>query len=148
VSAHLDAAYCSKCDAILSEEYCLPDPNRVPCPICGETARRFNVSIEEKIEILETLDTVGVRAGKSRSKGWFIRSRSALVRQRNRDGAIAHHERVLDREANRYFEKVTMRDTGEIVHYCDESLSEHKGHGSDKTNPRSSSASDSERTVE
>jgi hypothetical protein len=31
---------------------------------------------------------------------------------------------------------VTIRDTGEVVHHCDEPLSEHRGHGSDK--PKSS----------
>jgi|GraSoiStandDraft_24_1057298.scaffolds.fasta_scaffold235835_2 hypothetical protein len=127
-----DAAHCSGCGATLSEAYCHPDPDRLPCPVCGATGRTFNVSIEEKMTLLETLDMLGVRAGMSKSKGWFIRSRTATVLQRNRGGAVARHERVLDREDDRYFEQVTVLETGEIVHVCDEPLSQHRGHGSDK----------------
>ena len=91
---------------------------------------------EEKITFLETLDMLGVRAGMSKSKGWFVRSRTTTVLQRNRGGAVAQHERVLDRKADRYFEKVTILETGEIVHLCDEPLSQHRGHGSDKSKPQ------------
>ncbi len=39
-------------------------------------------------------------------------------------------ERVIDREKDQYKEKVTNPQTGEIVHRCEELLSEHRGHGS------------------
>ncbi len=81
---------------------------------------------------LPSLDAEGRRVGLSRTKGWFKRFRTAMVRQRNRSDRIAHHERTMDRDANRYSEKVTMQDTGEVVHECSEPLSDHKGHGSDK----------------
>jgi hypothetical protein len=48
----------------------------------------------------------------------------------SRDGALAYHRRVMDRDADRYIETVTMRETGEVVHHCDEPLSKHQGHGS------------------
>jgi len=128
----INPAYCGECDTTLSEEYCLPDPDRLPCPVCGATERRFEVSVHAKATILETLNMLGVRAGKSKTKGWFIRTRTATVRQHNRGDELALHERAFDRENDRYFEKVTMLDTGEIVHYCDEPLSEHCGHGADK----------------
>lgn len=127
-----DAAHCSGCGTILSDAYCGPYPDRLPCPVCGAAERTFNVSVEESITVSETLDMLGVRAGMSKTKGWFIRSRTVTVLQRNRGGAAAQHERVLDREADRYFERVTILETGEIVHLCDEPLSQHRGHGSDK----------------
>lgn len=40
--------------------------------------------------------------------------------------------RLIDKDANRYFEKVTDPDTGQVLHECNEPLSEHRGHGSDK----------------
>lgn len=129
------AAHCSGCGATLGEAFCRPDPDRLPCPVCGATERIFNVSIEEKITILETLDMLGVRAGMSKSKGGVVRLRTPTVPQRNRGGAVLQHERVLDREADRYFERVMIRETGEIAHLCDEPLSQHRGHGSDKSKP-------------
>jgi len=68
----------------------------------------------------------------SRAKSWFIRLFSGHVPQWSRDNAIANVERTLDRDTDRYTEKVTMRDTGEVIHGTDERLSEHTGHGSDK----------------
>ena len=72
------------------------------------------------------------RAGFSRRKGWFARSFMRLVPQRSRDGALAYHKRIMDRDADRYIETVTMRETGEVIHHCDEPLSEHQGHGAAK----------------
>jgi hypothetical protein len=40
--------------------------------------------------------------------------------------------RVIDRENNRYFEEVIDPETGQVIHRCEEPLSEHRGHGSDK----------------
>jgi hypothetical protein len=47
-------------------------------------------------------------------------------------GALAKHERYISRGTDRYFEKVTMCETGEVVHECDEPLTDHQGHGSAK----------------
>ncbi len=54
------------------------------------------------------------------------------VAQYGRGNAVADVEQVLDRDDDRYREKVTMQGSGEIIHQVDERLSEHKGHGSDK----------------
>jgi len=47
-------------------------------------------------------------------------------------GKWMHLERFFDHRGDRYVEKVTDPETGEIIHHCDEPLSEHRGHGSDK----------------
>ncbi len=39
-------------------------------------------------------------------------------------------ERIVDREKDWYSETVTDPETGEIVHRCEEPLSEHRGRGS------------------
>ena len=49
-------------------------------------------------------------------------------------GILVHHERHIDRNNNRYHEKVDCPITGEVLHECDESLSQHVGHGADKKN--------------
>lgn len=43
----------------------------------------------------------------------------------HRQSRFVQKERLIDRDADRYFEKVTDPDTGEIIHHCDEPLSEH-----------------------
>lgn len=41
-------------------------------------------------------------------------------------------ESLIDRDANRRYEKVIDPDTGEVIHHCDYPLTEHCGHGSAK----------------
>ncbi len=121
-----------KCGATLDEKTGLREDQRVPCAKCGSKSRVYADTLTEEIEIYDGLRAKGLHAGMSRTKGWFIDSLSRWVPQTNRDNATAHHERVLDRDGDRYTEKVTMRDSGEIIHNTDERLSEHRGHGSDK----------------
>lgn len=121
-----------KCGATLDEKTDLREDQRVPCAKCGSTSRVYPDKLTDGIEILEGSRAIARHAGMSRTKGWFIDSLSRWVPQTNRDNAIAHHERVLDRDSDRYTEKVTMRDSGKIIHNTDERLSEHRGHGSDK----------------
>lgn len=47
-------------------------------------------------------------------------------------GKVVEHVRVLDRANDRYFEKVADYESGELIHYADEPLSKHHGHGSAK----------------
>jgi hypothetical protein len=129
---------CAGCDKVLGEEFCLPEPDRLPCPYCGSMGRRYVLEVGITNQILPSLNAEGRRAGMSRGKGWFKRIRLALVAQGSRGGAIAQHERIIDRDNHRYTETVMIRDTGEIVHHCDEPLSKHRGHGSDKPVPSSS----------
>lgn len=76
------------------------------------------------------------RSGKSKSKGLLAKIDVAIRPQIDRGGALGRHERLVDRETNRYFERVTIFDSGEITHLCDEPLTEHTGHGSAKGKPR------------
>jgi hypothetical protein len=123
---------CADCNKVLGEEFCLPGTERLPCPNCGSMGRRYALEVGVTNQILPSLHAEGRRAGMSRGKGWFKRIRMALVAQVSRGGAIAQHERIIDRDNDRYTETVTIRDTGKIVHHWDEPLSEHRGHGSDK----------------
>ena len=51
----------------------------------------------------------------------------------NRDRAkLVHREQIIDRENDRYFERVTDYENGEIIHECEEPLSKHVDRGSAK----------------
>jgi hypothetical protein len=47
--------------------------------------------------------------------------------------------RAIDRDLDDYEEEVRDAETGELIHYCHERLSEHKGHGFAKRPPPLSS---------
>jgi hypothetical protein len=49
-----------------------------------------------------------------------------------RTGRRLRKLRNIDRPRDEYLEVVTDPDTGEVVHYCREPLSQHRGHGSAK----------------
>jgi hypothetical protein len=61
--------------------------------------------------------TLGLDIG-SNSIGW------ALIDEKK--------ERVIDREEDFYFERITDLETGEVIHHCEEPLSSHQGHGGAK----------------
>lgn len=47
-------------------------------------------------------------------------------------GRWMQRQLIIDRENNRYSERVIDPETGQIVHVCEEPLSEHQGHGTAK----------------
>ena len=130
--ASFEQVRCGRCGLEFDERAEVDEKQRTPCRICGSTIRSYAVELTAGVKILTTLKATGLRAGLSRTKGWFIRTFSGQVPQRNRNNAIAQLERTFDRDGDRYIEKVTMCDSGEVIHSTNEPLSEHKGHGSDK----------------
>lgn len=51
---------------------------------------------------------------------------------RKKDGEMINKERLIDKRNDKYKEVVTDPETGEILHYCEEPLSVHQGHGKQK----------------
>jgi hypothetical protein len=90
-----------------------------------------HVEITATLKTSVSMDAVGIRVGQSRRKGWFKRIRSYLAAQVSRGGRKALIERTFERGGD-YSERVTMTDTGEVIHEIKEPLVEHQGHGSAK----------------
>jgi hypothetical protein len=120
----LGLAKCGPCDALMIRELDDTDPEHVACPGCG--ARLPLLTRPATV-----MDGMSWVPDMSKGKGWRTRGRLAFNQQRDRGGALVRHERYLTRGA-RYVEKVTLCETGKIIHHCDERLSEHRSHGSDK----------------
>lgn len=118
---------CTGCDAALDED--LSTPQRPPCPHCGSTGRHVAVDLSDKVEIR---DRVLLRAkdpkrtGKQKLRMELITG-ADLHRQ---SGKWYEKERLIDKDARRYREVVKDPATGEMIHFCDESLDLHQGHGS------------------
>lgn len=115
---------CNLCDAIVCAD--VNDAEPPHCPGCG-------AALEDGGARGTMLNSKIWRSGESKSKGRIAEMRIAYAPQHNRDGAIGRQERTIDdRQSDRYFEKVTIIQTGEVTHHADEPLSQHQGHGSDR----------------
>jgi hypothetical protein len=76
-------------------------------------------------------DGIGVTAKRPGDRRPYIEDR-ALPSYSHRYDKVVLREQIIDRENDRYFERVTHYETGEVIHEIDEPLSQHRGHGSAK----------------
>lgn len=120
--------HCGACDAMLEEDPHGLAEQRVPCPYCGSLLRCFKVRMSV---------TVPLKI-KMRSKGRCPDRKRPFIEQtigddlHRKTGRWMRLLRIIDRDKDRYYERVTDPATDEIVHECDEPLSDHTGHGSAK----------------
>ena len=118
-------AKCDPCDALILDEIEDEAQDYVICKGCG--AKLPPISGRGNV-----LRGSAWRSGMSKTKGLLFKQQVSFGAQHDRGDMPIRHERLIDRQNNRYVEKVIARDSGEIIHHCDEPLSEHNGHGSDK----------------
>lgn len=118
---------CGECGAPIEETLDTPEA-RNPCSKCGGTKRSINVSITESVT---ARDGIGLKANRPGQKKPYVEAKSGPSHSQ-RLGKLVEHERLIDRDNDRYSEKVTDYETGEIHHQCDEPLSKHVDHGSAK----------------
>lgn len=119
---------CADCLAVLDGEQNIPVEQRKPCRNCGSTARVFEVEIAETVTVREAL---GMKARHGIGGRPFYETKSGADLHRA-TGRWMQRDLVIDRENDRYVERVVDPETGEIVHVCEEPLSEHQGHGTAK----------------
>ena len=98
------------------------------CPTCGSAARQFLLTINETIVAHSSIG-LKARRGGSGKPFYLFKSGASFFRKAK---AWYRREMIVDRENDRYKETVINPETGEIVHFCEESLSQHQGHGSAK----------------
>ncbi|MCF8051405.1 MAG: hypothetical protein K9L59_09230 [Desulfobacterales bacterium] len=123
---------CTCCGAEIGEDSDT-DGKRNPCKICGSTKRIYNISITEKA-IMRDGYGISVRSpGKKRS---HIEEKSIPDYSYSR-GKKVHRQQLFHRGNDKYFERITDYETGEIIHQCEEALSKHRGHGNAKRNKES-----------
>jgi hypothetical protein len=136
-----DNIQCGGCGCQLDEM--LSEPNRPACPACGSPSRVIDASAADFISFREQ---VGVKLKDPRLTGKYkikieLISGDDLHRK---SGEWYKKVRVIDRENNRYLETITHPDTGDVIHHCEEPLSDHWGHGSDKPQPNNDPAEERE----
>ncbi len=125
---------CSDCGLTLSE---LPSFREVStCPNCGSHNRCITAFDITKIQTLELAKMVGKnpqRTGKQKVRRRVI----AGDELHKKSGKWYRKLRIIDLDSDYYLEQITDRETGEIIHFCEEPLSKHRGHGSAKLRPGS-----------
>jgi hypothetical protein len=119
---------CNDCGAWLEELPGTPVEERKPCPSCGSLSRKVEVTIQDTVTVREKLG-VKTRHGSTGKPFYEADSGDDLHRK---TGKWMKLERVVDRLKNWYREVIINPKTNEVVHKCEEPLSEHKGHGSAK----------------
>ena len=118
---------CGSCRKVLDEPLGTSVELRSACPTCGSSNRFFGKETGGAIQ------PHGVRRFKARHGGEGRPFYEGFV------GADWSHkfqrwmrlERIIDRENDRYRERVSDPRSGETVHECEEPLNEHLGHGTD-----------------
>ncbi len=121
--------WCGGCGKQLEESPSTPIGERVPCPGCGSKSRKFGVEITAVSEV-----RAGIRAkarsgeaGQPGGKPWLkLLSEPSWS---HRYEKWMERLKVEDSRHDQYTEVVRDPDTGEIIHECQEPLSEHQGHG-------------------
>ncbi|MBC8052185.1 MAG: hypothetical protein H7Y13_03905 [Sphingobacteriaceae bacterium] len=104
-----------------------------PCPSCGSKERTIFLDFEEGFTAHELLETKEKLKGNKKP----VREISEGEDYSFKAGKFMFKERVINRKNNTYLEKVQDPDTGEIIHYTNHSLKDHKGHGSAKFSTKS-----------
>ena len=117
----MEEIFCKDCGQKLSED------DKV-CQNCGSKKRNIVATLEDKIELHDQIK------GKVKEKG----AKKASLEFKDGDdlhkksGKYHHRNMYIDRKNDSYKEIVKDKTTGKIIHECEERLSDHKGHGSDK----------------
>ena len=101
---------------------------RNDCPKCGYKV--VELSLEANINVDITMQY----KGKSHKK---INKRPSFEFKGGQEfsyskGKYVNRNYRIDREKDKYTEKVSDRETGETIHECEEKLTEHFNHGSAK----------------
>ena len=126
------AVKCGACGTSLDEPSDRPAEARKPCDACGATVRRFEISLEGSLTLRSSIGTKLRRGGRGRPVVKSFGGDDLTVST----GRWVHRDRLIDREGDRYRERVVDPQTGDVLRDVDEPLSKHRGHGSAKSGRR------------
>lgn len=119
-------ARCGDCGELLAEGPAAGPPPA--CPKCGSSRRNIEISLSGSVTPRSMLGTKLKRQG----KGQAVREDKHGADFHKATGKWNHLDRIVDRENDRYYERIVDRETGKVIRECDEPLSEHTGRGSAK----------------
>ena len=121
-----DQDKCAGCGTVLNPT--TESQVRGACPVCGSMVRVIEVSISETLVMNASMGFKHKRVGHKKPIAEGFSGKELFVSEQR----LVNKERLIDREAKRYWEKVTDPTTEKVIHECDEHLHKHTGHGSAK----------------
>ena len=122
---------CSNCGRMLDAQ--ADRKTGVPCPNCGCCQRTIEADVVNELGIRYQMKAK-VRDPNLTGKKKHRLEITAGDDLHRKSGRWHNLDRRIDRKSDRYTETVTDPETGQVIHHCDEPLSKHRGHGSDKQN--------------
>lgn len=122
---------CDNCCRHFTDEEIDANEESFPCPSCGSNEKTIKITIIEQVTAHEALS--GKVTNKNYPSKKNPRRKFFVGEEIRRDtGKWVNKERNIDQDNNIYKEVVTDPETGEIIHFCEEPLTDHTGHGSAK----------------
>lgn len=118
---------CAGCGRVLADETQASPEERQPCPSCGSTTRHVALSVHDEGTFHERVELKARHEGLRKP---YLEARSGEAQQS--DGSWKEVERIIDRDNDLYREKVVDPQSGDVHHFQEEPLSDHREHGSAK----------------
>jgi DNA-directed RNA polymerase subunit RPC12/RpoP len=121
---------CFDCQTLLPSESA-SSKEEAPCPECGSVRKDITLSFEEEMPMHDAI------RGKVKDSNMPSRDNPRIDffsgdDLRKKDNKWMKKSRTIDKNNNLYKETVIDPETNEIVHHCEELLSNHQGHGKAK----------------
>lgn len=126
---------CTQCAHSIGTEE-LRTSESAACPNCG--CKSFKMEFYSKVTLRPNgAMTVKQRdpdkPGDPKSGGYGKPSFEHIVGpERSASGKLVVKNRIIDKQSDSYFERVTDLETGAVLHECEEPLSKHRSRGSAK----------------
>jgi ribosomal protein L40E len=119
----MEKIICADCNSVLPNE-------NDKCKKCGSTKKIIKIHVKDTMQIYDGLG-FKVKDKTKNSKKNPVLSAFQGAEIHKCSGKLVNKEREVDKINNRYYEHVETFN-GEILHHCDEKLTDHQGHGSAK----------------
>lgn len=117
---------CGDCGISIDDD--TQNGNIEPCPNCGSKSRNVDITINDFATAYDSLRVQQRDLSKKSEDKLRVDSFSGYEHS-HKLNKLVEKKRLIDKNDNRYHEKVTDPDTKEIIHECDEKLSEHQARG-------------------
>lgn len=106
--------------------------NKDECPFCGSSC--LQVLIESKDSLPTPKDCLKAKAKDDSfpsAKKVRVDLMTGYEKSRS-NGQWVEKTRIIDKDNDRYYEHVVAPETKKVLHHCEESLREHRGHGTER----------------
>jgi|SRR4030042_4570078 predicted RNA-binding Zn-ribbon protein involved in translation (DUF1610 family) len=124
---------CTRCGHETGETEEQQNSHPQPCPHCGSEERTVHVDVSDDLKVDVKEEVVRkIKVDSYRSKDKIRNVLFSGDDLHHQSGKWNKKERVIDRDNDSYKEIVSDPTTGEVIHRCEERLSDHQGHGSAK----------------